>query len=281
MKRLSLAIIVALVSLLLPMVVQASQMNPPAPQSVQQGASLTATVTVAKLNVRRAPRVTSSRIGRLYLGNRVTLVGRTADNNWVQIVFGERYGWLAYAYVLIEGDNDVRDLPIAQVIPPFLTVTALPSVNVRMGPSELYPVVTNLPASLEVDVIAYQRRPLWFQVAMPAEGPIGWVRGDTVTVTGPTSVLPQASGQPMAQIISYRVHVRSEPSLAAAVIGNVRLDELYPVIGLDARRNWWLISTDFGDGWVLSAFVKVFGNISDLPEQDTEPLGGGGAAAAD
>ena len=279
MKRLSLAIIVALVSLLIPMVVQASHVNPPAPQSVQQGASLTATVTVAKLNVRRAPRVTSSRIGRLYLGNRVTLVGRTADNNWVQILYGARYGWLAYAYVLIEGENDVRDLPIAQVIPPFLTVTALPSVNVRMGPSELYPIVTNLPAHLEVDVIAYQRRPLWFQVAMPAEGPIGWVRGDTVTVTGPTTVLPQASGQPMAQVISYRVHLRSEPSLAAAVIGTVRLDDLYPVIGLDARRNWWLISTDFGDGWVLSAFVKVFGDISDLPEQDTAPLGGGGGVA--
>jgi uncharacterized protein YgiM (DUF1202 family) len=272
MKRLSLALIVALVSLLLPMVVQASHVNPPAPQGVQQGASLTATVTVEKLNVRRAPRVTSSRIGRLYMGDTVTLVGRTAGANWLQILYGSRYGWIAAGYVQVEGEGDVRDLPIAQVIPPFLTVTAEPSVNVRMGPSELYPVVTQLPAFLEVDVIAIQRRPLWFQVAMPPEGPIGWVRGDTVSVTGPTSGLPEASGQPMAQITSYRVHVRSEPSLSAPVIGDVGLDQLYPVIGLDARRNWWQISTDFGDGWVLSAYVKVFGNIGGLPEQMTDPL---------
>jgi hypothetical protein len=118
-------------------------------------------------------------------------------------------------------------------------------------------------------------------VAKPPEGPIGWVRGDTVTITGPTSALPQASGQPMAQITSYRVHVRSDPSLNAEVIGDVGLDELYPVIGLDARRNWWLISTDFGDGWVLSAFVKVFGDLRGLPEQMTDPLRGGDPPAAD
>ncbi len=274
MKRiLCSALILVIVCLLVPMSARASQTDLSAPEGAHQGTTLTATVVVAQLNVRRAPRVTSSRLGRVKLGDKVTLTGRTPGATWLQIRFGSGFGWVLTGYVKIDGEKElILDLPVTDVYPPYLTVTAEPSVNVRMGPSELYPVVTRLRSFVDVDVIGVQIRPLWYLIAMPDTGPIGWVRGDTVMVTGPVDTIPERTGIAMARVTSYRVHVRATPLLNAPVVTDVYLDQYYQVVGLDARRNWWQIRTPAGDGWVLAQYVQVFGNILGLPEQMTVAL---------
>jgi uncharacterized protein YgiM (DUF1202 family) len=275
MKRISsaslkfLVLIIAIVSSVTS-VVQARNELPPG-QSQPSQATLIATVNVAKLNVRRAPRITSSIIGTYGKGEEILLIGRTQGSVWLQVSTDFGIGWIANGFATLSGSS--RELPITTVIPPFLTVSALPSVNVRLGPSEEYDILTQLPRGVEVDVVGIHKRPLWYLVAMPDVGPIGFVRGDTVVVDGPTANLPEFARVPvLARVVSYRVRVHSEPTLASPTIATVRLATRYEVVGLDVRRNWWLIQGPFGRGWILAAYVNVFGSLDGLPSYETEPL---------
>jgi len=274
MKRINLVLIVALVSLILPLSVHAAGVPAPVPQIAPHFEGLPGIVTVARLNVRRAPRLTSSIIGKITPDTPFLIIGRTLAAVWVQVKGDFGIGWVAREFVRFDGV--VKDLPVSQVIPPFLTINGVPFVHVRIGPSEIYPVIADILPGVEIDVTATHRRASWFQVALPDGGPIGWVRNDTVIVDGPINTLPDLPAMPiLAQVVSYRVNVHIEPLLDSEVIGVARYQKFYNVIGLDSRRNFWQIEGNFGQGWILSAFVKVYGDVDDsgLPVTETEPIG--------
>ncbi len=264
MKRvLILTLILVLIGLSLPVTVQAFHRTGPADRTVQ--ATWTATVLVDRLNVRRAPRITSNIVGKVRLGDKLTVTGRNENALWFQIKLGSGFGWVAHEWVSLDSGDSRFSLPIVFQFPPALSVSADPRVNVRMGPSEEYPVLTRLPLNTDVDVLAVHSRPLWYQIAMPGEGPIGWVRSDMATVTGDMAKVPRRVGVPLAVITSYRVRVHTAPLLNAPVIGDVGLDEYHQIVGKDSRGNWWQIQTDFGTGWILASFAHVFGGIETLP----------------
>jgi len=98
MKRISrvsfkcLVLIFAIVSSV-PSVVQARNQLPPGQRQLSQ-ATLIATVNVAKLNVRRAPRITSSIIGTYGKGEEILLIGRTQGSTWLQVSTDFGIGWI-------------------------------------------------------------------------------------------------------------------------------------------------------------------------------------------
>ncbi len=271
MKRIVTVLLVALISVLSTPGVQAAP-TPPPPQVAPHFDGLPGVVLFASVNIRRAPRVTSSIVGRLALGEQITVLGRTLASVWVLVRSSSGVtGWVARQYIRFDGV--VRDLPVSDVYPPFLTVVGVPSVNVRIGPGELYPIITRLPFGVEADVLATFRRTSWYEIAMPDNGPIGWVRSDNVLVDSLPESLPDLPREPvLAFVTSYRVKVRSDAKLTAPVIGVIRLAQAYEVVGTDARGNWWLIQGPFGTGWVLGAYVKVYGDWGNLPEYQTEPI---------
>jgi uncharacterized protein YgiM (DUF1202 family) len=271
MKRLSTVLVLALISVfLIPSSAQAAPIVP-APQAVPHFDGIPGVVVVATLNVRRAPRISSSVIGKLKLNDKILVLGKTYTAAWVFIAAPFGNGWVDRSFIRMNGT--VRDLPISNVFPPFLTVTAAPSVNVRMGPGELYPVVARLPPGVGVDVLATFRRASWYQIAMPGFGPIGWVRSDTAIVDGDPSSVPELPREPvLATVSSYRVRVHRDPKLDSPSIGTVRLAQYFLVVGADVRGNWWLIQGPFGAGWVLAAYVKIYGDYTGLPAYETEPL---------
>jgi uncharacterized protein YraI len=275
MKRVSSVLLViiiniALIGLLSPPGAQAAPM-PPVSQISPRFEGLPGVVVFDRVNVRRAPRVTSSAIGRLSLGERITLLGRTLSGAWVFAATRFGNGWINRSFIRFDGT--VRDLPVSDVFPPFVMVTAVPSVNVRLGPGELYPIITRLVAGVEVDVLATFSRASWFQIAMPGFGLVGWVRSDTVVFDGNPASVPELPRQPvLATVSSYRVKVHSDAKLNAPTIGVIGLGQYFTVVGVDARGNWWQISGPFGTGWVLSQFVKVYGDWNGLPVYQTEPL---------
>jgi uncharacterized protein YgiM (DUF1202 family) len=275
MKRINFVLIVALVSLILPLSAHAAGTPSPVPQLAPHFDGLPGRLIVARLNVRRAPRLTSSIVGKLTQDTPFLLIGRTLGAVWVQVKGDFGIGWADRSFIRFDGM--VRDIPVTEVIPPFLTINGQPFVHVRAGPSEIYPIVADILPGVEIDVIATHRRASWFQVAMPDDGPTGWVRSDMVIVDGPIRQLPDLPALPIiAQVVSYRVNVRSEPRLDAPVIGVALYKRFYTVVGLDARRNFWQIEGSFGKGWILSEFVQVFGDVEDsgLPEIQTKPLRG-------
>src|SRR5215470_10172047 len=70
---------------------------PAAPESapaLAQSGGMIATVWVTLLNVRRAPRITSSTKGRLVKNEKVLLIGRVASGTWVEAQTRFGVGWI-------------------------------------------------------------------------------------------------------------------------------------------------------------------------------------------
>jgi hypothetical protein len=75
--------------------------------------------TLAGLNVRSGPATTFSILRTLPNGTTVTVIGRNADNSWIQIAVGE---WVSSQFVLITGN--LNSLPIVTLATPSPTPTA-------------------------------------------------------------------------------------------------------------------------------------------------------------
>ena len=165
------------------------QVTPPAqPAPVQD---VIATVNTGALNVRAIPSGRNNTpIGRLYKGNQVKVVGRTANNGWYQVHFSAGTpGWIDADYTYISQGN-LATVPVTNsgVQPPahptasgFVNTGAL---NIRSIPdwrnnTPLLFVFRNTPLTL----IGRTADAEWYQVRL-SSGLVGWVRGYYVNVTG-------------------------------------------------------------------------------------------------
>src|SRR5215470_16139783 len=110
MKRQGL-ILIALISLLLPIVVQAQAA--PTPETSNPG--IPATVIGVNLRLRRAPRLTSSFRALLQKGEQVTAVGRDSTGAWLLVIAPEGIGWVDRTWLL--PTDKPYYLPVSLVFP--------------------------------------------------------------------------------------------------------------------------------------------------------------------
>src|SRR5258708_6032198 len=145
--------VVLLIGVLNPIAPAAAMPDAPAISSnVAQSGGIVATVWVKLLNVRRAPRITSSTKGRLVKNERVLLIGRIASGNWVEAQTRFGVGWIDRGWITYDGT--IFDLPVVAVLPPFVTTTnGEDGTNVRRGPSDQYPIIATLRDGTEADII--------------------------------------------------------------------------------------------------------------------------------
>src|SRR5690349_8823118 len=128
MKRQGL-VIIALISLLLPVAVQAQ-----ATPTADSPGGINATVIAPVLRIRRAPRLTSSVRGLLHKGEQVTAVGRDQTGAWLLVLTQEGNGWVDRTWVLPE--DKPYYLPVSHVFPPFISAISADGVNLREGPND-------------------------------------------------------------------------------------------------------------------------------------------------
>ncbi len=259
MKRRGL-IAVVLISLLLPLAVHA-QATPPTAETSNAG--FPATVIATNLRLRRAPRLTSSFRALLQKGEQVTAVGRDSTGAWLLVIAPEGIGWVDRTWLL--PTDKPYYLPVSLVFPPFVSAISSEGVNVRQGPNDKYPIITTLPAGVEADVIAVHRsRPVWYKIALE-DGTIGWVFQNSVFPPGNLRFTPNDDAPPLAQIATYNLKVHDAPDRNAPVLGDVRLDNQFVIIGRDDRGNWLQIKGKFGTGWVWAGYVIVIGPLDNVP----------------
>lgn len=257
MKRQGL-LVIALIILLLPVAVQAQGV----PVAESPG-GISATVIAPALRLRRAPRLTSSVRAVLHKGEQVTAVGRDQSGAWLLVLTAEGNGWVDRTWVL-PADKPYY-LPVSRVFPPFVSAISPDGVNVREGPNDKYSVITILPPGVEVDVIAVHRpRPVWYKVALE-DGRTGWVFNGAVFSPGNLSFTPDEDAPPRAQIVVYNLRVHNAPDVNAPVLGDVRLDSQFTIIGRDDRGNWLQIAGKFGTGWIWAHFAVVIGPLEAAP----------------
>ena len=261
------SLFIMMIGVLSPTVPAAAMPAAPAISSnVAQSGGIVATVWVSLLNVRRAPRITSSTKGRLVKGEQVQLIGRVASGAWVEAQTRFGVGWIDRGWITYNGS--IFDLPVVAVLPPFVTTfNGEDGTNVRRGPSDQYPVIATLRDGTEADIIGVFPRPQWFLI-VTQNGMTGWVFSGAVDLTGDISGVPLASALPVGTVNAYNLQVHTAPSLTAPVIGDIRLGTSFAIIGRDYRTNWWQIEGQFGTGWVWAQFLTTVGDTTFVPITD-------------
>lgn len=68
--------------------------------------------TTANLNIRRGPGVGFGRIGLIDASDTAQIIGRNIDNSWWNVRYNEIDGWVSAAYVTLDPQLDVDDVPI-------------------------------------------------------------------------------------------------------------------------------------------------------------------------
>lgn len=137
-----------------------------------------ATVIASRLNVRNAPdAVSGAVIQRVNGGETYAVVGKRADERWVQINTGTIIGWVSAGWVDV---TNLDNVPVTSgegaVEAPQdtgFTVFTRTEVNLRTGPSTSFERIVIIPQNVTANIIGRNERATWWQVNY--NGTVGWV----------------------------------------------------------------------------------------------------------
>jgi uncharacterized protein YraI len=158
----------------------------------------TALVKTGQLNLRSGPGPGFSVVGALQFGEEVTMVGRTSDSGWAQVVTsGGVTGWASTLYLL--SGVPFSSLPITAQPVPWAFVTA-GTANLRSGPGLQYSVVKTINGGNYVNIFARNADTTW--ILVKHNGDEGWL--STGVIVSPTlfgslpvgSIVPTPVGTP-------------------------------------------------------------------------------------
>jgi uncharacterized protein YraI len=68
--------------------------------------------TLATVNVRSAPGTTNAILGQIARGNPVPVVGRTANNTWWQVNYGQITGWVSSRFAPLAPNAIISTIPV-------------------------------------------------------------------------------------------------------------------------------------------------------------------------
>jgi uncharacterized protein YraI len=152
-------------------------------------------VLIRRINVRSGPGTDHARLGTLQPGDTAPIIGRTSDNQWLQIDYQGRNGWVSYFVVgisgLLEGVRVVdaseflTSSPTATRVPP----TPMPGVvmlltrfnaNLRALPSFSAEIRAVVPFDTRLPVERRTESGNWLRVTY--NGETGWLAAVLVDV---------------------------------------------------------------------------------------------------
>ena len=190
---------------------------------------LTVTINAINgVNVRRTPATEDTNIIRLLEnGTVLPAVGRTADNQWIQVTLPDAVnGWIATEFLVPSGDITTLpvvdenaaitapagapvsatgivtsgyepDPPYTNVVPadnsPAIIVTVVDGVNARTSPTLDGEVEAVVPQGAVLPATGRSADSQWVQVELPT-GVTAWIFRDTVTATPAVGALPAVDG---------------------------------------------------------------------------------------
>ncbi len=200
-----------------------------------------------------------------------------------------------------------EDLPTPPANVP--TGEARVNVNVRTGPSTLFPILGTAMKGDTGQILGINPNGSWYAVSVPPNRVgtgIAWVSADFVNLTNPTGqplpviappLLPATVNFPapaptVAQAVMREpATLRSGPTLEFPVFGVAPNGSRAELIGQSQDGEWWAIRvptslTSDGTAWVNKAYTSVVnaGNVAtlrtpDLPRTITPAAPGSGAPA--
>lgn len=177
----------------------------------------TGQVTVARLNLRAAPTITSTILDRLGQGATVQITSVSDDGRWYEVTTSDGLtGWLSSVYVSTSTapataaatQATVASQPVvsaatvqaaaqapaemfAEGVAVAMTTPA--RMNVRSGPGTNYPVVASAPAGSRYEITGINPARDWYQVSVPNRQEPAWIFASLTTLIGSLDNVPQVA----------------------------------------------------------------------------------------
>lgn len=257
-----------------------------------------ATVTIPLLNVRSGPGSSFSVLTTVPKAKLITLVGRTANNAFAEILTDGLKGWVSTFY--IKASAPISSLPVTWTqptatpgaAPTALAKTATPSagptkipttatpaspsavittgkLNVRTGPGPGYGVVATLDQWQTVDLVGRTGDLAWVKIGVPGTTTTGWISSRYIKPNVLISSLPiLMQTPPWAVVTTGTLNVRSGPGSEFSVLTTVLQGRMITLIGRTANNSWVKVVANGVEGWVTTLHIKPSSPVSGLPIAD-------------
>jgi uncharacterized protein YgiM (DUF1202 family) len=254
----------------------------PSPTVVEATRELTGTATIAG-NIRREPNREAEVLGRLALGEVVTLIERSIDGEWYRVTTSEGLsGWVSRTLLVVD-QNLAAQLPVAT--PTDLRKAAVfNGGNVRTSPSLRGLVIDQINAGESVFLLARNADSTWLKIINERKM-TGWVSRTLLTIapddlrrlpvsneTVPTplpatvaalpppptpgATVPPATG--LTAIVFNGGNVRAAPNLQGQVLDQINARETVQLLSKTPDGNWYRITNVRGvTGWVNRTLLTV------------------------
>ncbi|WP_096153234.1 MULTISPECIES: SH3 domain-containing protein [Bacillus] len=206
-------------------------------------------ITTNSLNVRSEPNTTSTIVGKLQKGNRVSVVN--SRNNWYEISHNSIKGWIHQDYTkVVTNSSNSTTLTSKQSA----TVTAS-SLNVRDSGSLNGKVISSLTKGSKVSVLRDVNS--WTEIEYN-NGKKGWVAGWYLEKLDSPSSPNTVNGNVV--VLHNGTNIRKSPSTNSAVVARANARDQFQIIGME--KDWYKISLrDGSEAYIAGWIVQTLGNV--------------------
>ena len=206
----------------------------------------------------------------------LTIVGRTADSIWLQVVFdGGVGGWVHSDDMIINIDlNGIEISGIAEeaIIEGTVKMDA-GGLRMRERPDSNSAVITNLDALQSLNIEGRLSDNSWIRV-VTSGGHEGWVATEYIDIKNATEEIPIVEADTVtvattfdAEVIAEGdgLRVRSRASLNGELIIKLPSFSQLHIVGRTADNTWLeIVTTDGYRGWVWTNYLRVRIDLSNI-----------------
>ncbi len=150
--------------------------------------------TLSNVSLRANPTALSPRLGIVPQGVRLQATGRTADNTWYVVAYGDRIGWVNDLYLSItpgQGEAPFEALPVVETLKTDGRLTATASfriVSYRNAPLDYARIMGTIGLNQSVDIVKVDPSQRWGQINI--NNNLYWVNLAQMNLNGDPSTLP-------------------------------------------------------------------------------------------
>jgi uncharacterized protein YgiM (DUF1202 family) len=258
------------------------------------GASAYVSAGVRGLRLQTSPGTAGEAIFGLEEFTALTIIGRTGDNKWLQVITSQNStGWLQAefldVFIDLEGvavTDEVTNVevgtPPTPAGPDGQVAASAGGLRLRASPSTDSFVVANLNALTPLSIIGRTEDNGWLQVTTN-RGESGWVIASYIDafidLDAVQSVTEEKGGiVPIAPVVSSSsltgevleigdgLRVRAGPGISSAIVTNLDKFTTLTIVGRTADSSWVQVNTPGGaSGWVLAAYLSIRSDLNAVP----------------
>ncbi|WP_243386211.1 SH3 domain-containing protein [Bacillus kexueae] len=236
-------------------------------QSTSHSTPNTGTVLASALNVRSQPNTSTSIVGKLYRGEKVSIIGQ--QGKWYQIKYQNKTAWVHGDFIQTSSNSSTSNGNSTTSSTKTGTVTAS-SLNVRSEGSLNGKVVGAVKKGTKLTIL--QEVNDWYEIKLDGNK-TGWVASWYVSTDGTETSSDSKETTQTVTLLYNGTNLRSGPSTSHTVIARGNQGEQFQV--LSKEGDWYKIKLTNGKEAFVAGWIVTTGNIQqDLNNQKSSSISG-------